>query len=100
MSFRRHWLLTVLLFLVVAFCLAKMPDSYSDFFLQTSDRTLKGPLFTETSKTTEAKSGQRKLSGEGPPFIFFRNCATFLKIFQCLQRPPFEFFDILLQNVC
>ena len=50
-----------------------MPDSYSDpFFLQTTDLTLIGPLFTETTKTTEAKSGQRKLSAKGPLSIFLR----------------------------
>ena len=48
----------------------KMPDSYSDFFLQTTDLTLIGPLFTETTKTTQAKSDQCKLSAEVPPFIF------------------------------
>ena len=34
-----------------------MADSYSDpfflFFLQTTDLTMKGPLFTETTKTTK-----------------------------------------------
>ena len=48
----------------------KMPDSHSNFFLQTTDLTLKGAFFTETIKTTEAKSGQRKLSAKSPPFIF------------------------------
>ena len=35
----------------------KMPDSYNDFFLQTTDITLIGPLVKETTKTTQAKSG-------------------------------------------
>ena len=48
----------------------KMPDSYSDLFLQTTDITLIGPLFTETTKSTKAKSGQCKLSAKDPPFIF------------------------------
>ena len=50
-----------------------MPDSYSDFFLQTTELTTIGPLFTETTKTTQtqAKSGQGKLSAKGPPFVFF-----------------------------
>ena len=48
-----------------------MSESYSDFFLQTTDLTLIGPLFTETTKTTQAKSGQGKLSAKGPPFIFY-----------------------------
>ena len=47
-----------------------MPDSYSDFFLQTTDLTQKGPLFTETTKTTKAKSGQRKRSAKGPLSFF------------------------------
>ena len=41
-----------------------IPDSYSDL-------TLIGPLFTETTKTTQVKSGQDKLSRKGPPFIFY-----------------------------
>ena len=48
----------------------KMLDSHSDFFVQTTDLTLIGYLFTETTKTTEAKSRQLKLSAKGPPFIF------------------------------
>ena len=47
-----------------------MPDSYSDFFLQLTDLTLIGPLFTETTKTTEAKSGQGKLDAKGPLSFF------------------------------
>ena len=47
---------------------AKMPDSYGDPFI--SDLTLKGPLFTETTKTAETKSGQRKL-GAKSPLLFF-----------------------------
>ena len=39
-------------------------------FLQTTDLTLKGPLFTETTKTTKAKSGLQKLSPKGYPFHF------------------------------
>ena len=60
-------------FLVVLFSFkVKMPDSYSDvFFLPTTDLTRKGPLFTETSETTKAKSGQRKLSAMGPSSFFF-----------------------------
>ena len=41
-------------------------------FLQMTDLTLIGPLFTETTKTTQtqAMSGQGKLSAKGPPFHF------------------------------
>ena len=62
-----------------------MPDSYGllmknarhekctltvTFFLQMTDLTLIGPLFTETTKTTQAKSGRGKLSAKGPPTNF------------------------------
>ena len=73
------------MFLVGAFSFEeKMPDSYSGpFFLQTTDLTLIGPLFTETTKTTKAKLGQRKLNAKGPPFRFFfstvRLCENFSK---------------------
>ena len=40
------------------------------FFRQTTDLIAYVPLFTETDKTTQAKSGQCKLSAKGPPFIF------------------------------
>ena len=41
-------------------------------FLQMTDLTLIGPLFTETTKTTQtqAMSGQGKLSAKGPPLHF------------------------------
>ena len=42
-----YYLINGELFLVGAFCETKMPDSYSDFFLPTTDLTPKGPLFTE-----------------------------------------------------
>ena len=42
-------------------------------FFQTTDLTLKSPLSTETTKTTEAKSGQRKRSAKGQ-----LSCFTFL----------------------
>ena len=44
-----------------------MPDFYSDFFLQTTDLTLIGPLFTETTETTQVKFGHLNLSAQGPP---------------------------------
>ena len=60
-----HWAMINLIFK------GKMPDSYRDpFFLQTTDFTLIGPLFTETTKTTETKSGQRKSNAKGPSFNF------------------------------
>ena len=40
------------------------------FFRQTTDLIAYVPLFTETDKTTQAKSGQCKLSAKGPPLIF------------------------------
>ena len=63
-----------ILFLVGAFSSkGKMPDdSYSDFFLQATDLKLIGPLFTETTKTTQAKSGQSKLNPKDPPFDFLK----------------------------
>ena len=50
---------------------------YSEFFplhdLFSSDqRSHTGPLFTETTKTTQAKTGESKLSAMGP-FRFFKN---------------------------
>ena len=80
-------------FLVVLFSFkVKMPDSYSDvFFLPTTDLTRKGPLFTETSETTKAKSGQRKLSAMGPSsffLLFQRNLQSQTR----LKRPPSRVF--------
>ena len=79
----------------------KMPDSYRDlFFLQTTDLTLIGLLFTETSKTTQAKSSQCKPSAKSPPLDFFGTVRLFSNIFMSQKSPPFEFFDTLQQNVC
>ena len=41
------------------------------FFRQTTELIAYVPLFTETDKTTQAKSGQWKLSAKGPRFHFF-----------------------------
>ena len=41
------------------------------FFRQTTDLIVYLPLFTETTKTTQAKSGQCKLSAKGPLLSFF-----------------------------
>ena len=94
------------------------------FFRQTTDLIAYVPLFTETDKitqTAQAKSGQCKLSAKGPPFHFkpflrnlqnqkrlkgllsqfFWHCGTFFENFLMSQKsPPFEFFDILQQNIC
>ena len=49
----------------------KIPDLTLTFFLQTTDLKLKGPLFTETTKTTEVKSVYCNLqTGRNPPSIF------------------------------
>ena len=50
----------------------KMPDSYSDFFLQTTDLTLKGPLFfTETTKLLDRPiPASGNLGQRVPPFMF------------------------------
>ena len=93
------------------------------FFSSDYNLTLIGPLFLQSKLlkllANEAKSGQRKLVQKGPPFIFyffyrnlqnrtrlkgsifFRHCATFFENFLMSQKsPPFEFFDILQQNIC
>ena len=54
------------------------------FFLQITDLTLIGPLFTETTKTTQPKSSQCKLSAKAPPFIFYFFMSP-LSIFSALQ---------------
>ena len=43
---------------------------FSFFFRQTTELIAYVPLFTETDKTTQAKSGQWKLSAKGPTFHF------------------------------
>ena len=66
---------------------------FSFFFRQTTELIAYVPLFTETDKTTQAKSGQWKLSAKGPPFIF-----TFLRNLQNRKTPkgpPFNFFSAL-----
>ena len=69
-----------------------MPDYSSDlFFLQTTDLTLKGPLFIEATKTTEAKSGQQKRSPKGRPFHFLLIQGN-LQSRTSLKCPPLDFF--------
>ena len=78
-------------------------------------------LTIETTKTTSIRGQVRsaEISANGSPFhflffyrnlqnrtrlkgsIFFRHCATFFGNISMSQKsPPFEFFDILQQNVC
>ena len=78
-------------------------------------------LTIETTKTTSIRGQVRsaEITAKGPPFHFllfyrnlqtrtrlkrfdfFRHCATFFKFFLMSQKsPPFEFFDILQQNMC
>ena len=73
------------MFLVGAFSFkGKMPDSYSDLsFLQTTELTLIGPLFTETA---QADSGQCKLSAKGPPFVFYFLTLIDLDVFANFQQ--------------
>ena len=93
----------------------KMPDSYSDIFLQMTDLTLIGPLFVQKLLkllrlltifplsffyyfNVTYKTGRVYRI---PPFDSFLHCVTFFpKIFKCLKRVPLSsFFDILQQNV-
>ena len=114
-------------FLVGAFSFKKKSPtitvaSFFSFFRQTTELIAYVPLFTETDKTTQVKSGQWKLSAKGlpfhflpflrnvqnrkrpkgPPFQFFSAlCEFFFENFLRSQKsPPFEFFYILQQNVC
>ena len=54
------------------FFYGKMPDSFKDFFLQTTHLTVIGLLFTKFTETTTVKTGQCKLDVKGPPFVFFK----------------------------
>ena len=99
--------------------------SFFFFFVRLQSHSDWSTLLTiETTKTTKAikaMSGQRKLVQKGPPFLFllfkrnlknrtrlkgppfpfFWHCATFFETFLMSQKsPPFEFFDILQQNIC
>ena len=71
-----------------------VPVLFSFFFRQTTELIAYVPLFTETDKTSQAKSGQWKLSAKGPPFHFL----PFLRNLQNRKRPkgpPFIFFSAL-----
>ena len=66
--------------------------SFFSFFRQTTELIAYVPLFTETDKTTQAKSGQWKLSAKGPPFIFYLFHVT-CKTGRDQRVPPFNFFQ-------
>ena len=69
---------------------------FFSFFRQTTELIAYVPLFTETDKTTHAKSGQRKLSAKGPRFHFL----PFLRNLQNRKTPkgpPFQFFSALCE---
>ena len=57
------------------------------FFRQTTDIIVYVPLFTETTKTTQANSDQCNLIAKGPPFIFYLFYVTYKT-----GRDPFNFF--------
>ena len=74
-----------------------MASFFFFFFRQTTELIAYVPLFTETDKTTQAKSGQWKLSAKGPPFHFL----PFLRNLQNRKRPkgpPFQFFFGTVRN--
>ena len=86
-------------FLVSAFSFKEKSPTItvaSFFFRQTTELIAYVPLFTETDKTTQAKSGQWKLSAKGPHFHFL----PFLRNLQNRKRPkgpPFQFFSTLCE---
>ena len=82
------------------------------FFLQTTDIKLKGPLFTEITKTTEVNSGLWKLCAKGPfhflgvgknfrllmqscCFFCFFFSRPFHENFKFLKNCPYDFHEIL-----
>ena len=91
---KKAWTQTMkFLFLVCAFLMkrARLLQWLVIFFRQTTDLIVYVPLFTENDKTTQAKSGQCKLSAKGPPFHFL----LFLRNLQNRKRPkspPFNLF--------
>ena len=66
------------------------------FFRQTTELIAYVPLFTETDKTTQAKSGQWKLSAKGPPFHFYLFYVTY-KTGRDQRVPPFNFVSALCE---
>ena len=89
------------LFLVGAFSFKEKSPiitvaSFFSFFRQTTELIAYVPLFTETDKTTQAKSGQWKLSAKGPPFIFYLFYVTY-KTGRDKRVPPFNFFSALCE---
>ena len=90
-------------FLVGAFFFKDFPtitvaNFFSFFFRQTTELIAYVPLFTETDKTTQAKSGQWKLSAKGPPFIFYLFNVTY-KTGRDQRVPPFNFFSALCKII-
>ena len=81
-------------FLLVVFPFqGNMPDSYSDlFFLVTTDLTLIGRFFTET---TEAKSSQRKRSAKGPPPILLKSPLGISELKRYIRT-----FDVISELYC
>ena len=73
------------------------PVLFFFFFRQTTELIAYVPLFTETDKTTQAKSGQWKLSAKGPPFIFYLFYVTY-KTGRDQRVPPFNFFFGTVRN--
>ena len=70
--------------------------SFFSFFRKTTELIAYVPLFTETDKTTQAKSGQWKLSAKGFPFIFYLFYVTY-KTGRDQRIPPFNFFSALCE---
>ena len=93
-------LISLKVFLVGAFSFKEKSPTItvaSFFFRQTTELIAYVPLFTETDKTTQAKSGQWKLSAKGPPFHFL----PFLRNLQNRKRPkgpPFQFVFGTVRN--
>ena len=79
--------------------MAQTLDVFPSCFLsrQTTILTLIGPLFLQQKLLKllrpKAKSGQRKLSAKGPPFIFYYFKETYKT--GRAQRVPFGFFSAL-----
>ena len=67
------------------------------FFRHTTELIAYVPLFTETDKTTQAKSGQWKLSAKGLPFHFFHLFYVTYKTGRDQRVPPFNFFSTLCE---
>ena len=93
---------TSALFLVGAFSFKEKSPTitvasfFSFFFRQTTELIAYVPLFTESDKTTQAKSDQWKFSAKGPPFFFYLFYVTY-KTGRDQRVPPFNFFSALCE---